>query len=50
MGDFELVPSMKKYLHLIGPFKKDYKICKKMSWILRESYPDYYHRITSLFF
>lgn len=49
MGDFELVPTMKKYLHLIGPFKKDYKTCKKMAWILRESYPNYYYRIITLF-
>lgn len=49
MGDFELVPARKKYLHLIGPFKKDYKTCKKMSWTLRENHPDYYYRIVNLF-
>jgi hypothetical protein len=49
MGDFELAPTMKKYLHLIGPFKRDYKTCRKMSWILRENYPDYYYKIINLF-
>jgi hypothetical protein len=49
MGDFHLTPLLKQYLHLIGPFKRDYKSCEKMLQILRRDYPTYYDKITALF-
>jgi hypothetical protein len=49
MGDFHLVPTVKKYLHLIGPFKNDEKTCKKMLRLLRKTYPNYYYKIIKLF-
>lgn len=49
LGDFEDVPFDKKYLHLLGPFKKDYKTCELMARRLREDFPEYYYRILKLY-
>lgn len=49
LGDFENVPHNKKYLHLLGTFKKDYKTCELMLRRLREDYPEFYYRILNFF-
>lgn len=49
MGDFHLTPRLKQYLHLIGPFKRDYKSCEKMLQTFRRDYPNYYEKVVALF-
>jgi hypothetical protein len=48
-GDFIEVPYNKKYLHLIGAFKRDKQVCTQMAFRLRQDYPEYYYRIIALF-
>jgi len=48
-GDFELVPFNKKYLHLIGPFKRDFKTCELLFLRLREEFPEYLNRVLAIF-
>jgi len=48
-ADFVDVPHNKKYLHLIGPFKKDKQVCNQMAFRLRHDFPEYYYRIITLF-
>lgn len=49
LGDFEDVPHLKTYLHLIGPYKRDLKSCQLLSRRLREDYPEYHHRVLNLY-
>jgi len=49
MGDFYDAPFRRTYLHLLGHFKRDEFTCIQMASKLRESYPDYYYRILSMF-
>lgn len=48
-GDFTQVPYEKKYLHLLGAYKRIEFICKQMANRLRQDYPVYYYRIIELF-
>lgn len=48
-GDFTKVPFGKKYLHLLGAYKRNEFICKQMANRLRQDYPVYYYRIIELF-
>ncbi|HEY5464820.1 MAG TPA: DUF6734 family protein [Hanamia sp.] len=48
-GDFIDTPYLKKYLHLIGTYKRSQQICNQLADRLREDYPEYYYRIISLF-
>ena len=46
-ADFEEVPE-KKYLHLIGCYKKHFISCNKMRNYVLENYPQYYYKIENL--
>ena len=48
LGEFHEVPCLKKYLHLLGHYKKDEYTCIQMAAKLRELYPEYYYKIISL--
>ena len=48
-GDFARVPYEKKYLHLLGTYKKNEFVCNQMANRLRQDYPIYYYRIIELF-
>ena len=48
-GDFVEVPHNKKYLHLIGDYKRNKAVCEQLANRLREDYPEYYYRIIALF-
>lgn len=48
-GDFTKVPYEKKFLHLLGAYKRNEFICKQMANRLRQDYPIYYYRIIELF-
>lgn len=49
LGDFTEVPYNRKYLHLLGSFKKNKFVCGQLANRLREDYPEYYYRIIALF-
>lgn len=48
-GDFEEVPQKKRYLHLLGGYKRKFSKCRQMAYKLRQLYPEYYYRIIQLF-
>jgi hypothetical protein len=48
-GDFTKVPFEKKYLHLLGTYKKSEFVSNQLANKLREDYPYYYYRIIELF-
>jgi hypothetical protein len=48
-GDFIEVPHKKKYLHLLGTYKRNHIVCEQLGNRLRNDYPEYYYRIISLF-
>lgn len=48
LGNFQEVPFVRNYLHLLGHYKRDETTCMQMSTKLRELYPEYYYRIISL--
>jgi len=48
-GDFNEIPHNKKYLHLIGTYKRHKSVCEQMANRLRLDYPEYYYRIIALF-
>jgi Txe/YoeB family toxin of Txe-Axe toxin-antitoxin module len=49
LASFWEVPYARKYLHLLGEFKRNVFACKKLAEKLREDYPEYYYRIIALF-
>ena len=44
-GNFDEVPDKRKYLHLLGSFKKQQIVSLKMRAYVLEHYPEYYHRL-----
>lgn len=48
-GDFIEIPHNKKYLHLIGDYKRNNSVCNQLANRLRLDYPEYYYRIIALF-
>jgi len=48
LGDFTKVPFERRYLHLLGSFKKSKFVCEHMANRLRLDFPEYYYRIISL--
>ena len=48
-GDFSQVPHNKKYLHLIGPHKRDFKTCEFMRQELMKEHYDLYLKILELY-
>jgi len=48
-GDFSSVPYDKKYLHLLGGYKRNLAVCKQMAERLRLDYPEFYYRIIAKF-
>lgn len=49
-GDFHKVPQSKKYLHLIGEYKKNYDVCRNLESTLVKSFPATYEKIERLFY
>jgi hypothetical protein len=47
-GDFEKVPFQKKYLHLIGNYKQNYLVSKKMEQYCLLNYPEFFKSLKSL--
>lgn len=45
LGEFHEVPCSKRYLHLLGHYKRDEITCLQMASKLRELYPGHYERI-----
>jgi len=48
-GDFAEVPHNKRYLHLIGAYKRDAGVCRNLAARLRKDHPGYYYKIISFF-
>lgn len=48
LGDFHEVPFNRKYLHLLGNFKRNKSICDQMAYRLRMDHPEFYYRIIAL--
>jgi hypothetical protein len=44
-GNFEDVPHKRTYLHLLGDFKRQLVVCKKMESYVMFNYPEYYERL-----
>ena len=47
-GNFEEVPKERKYLHLLGFYKKQELVCNKMSIYVQKHYPEYYSYLENL--
>ncbi|EDP96138.1 DUF6734 family protein [Kordia algicida OT-1] len=47
-GNFEDVPHKRTYLHLLGDFKRQLVVCKKMESYVMKNYPAYYKRLEIL--
>lgn len=48
-ANFDEVPDKRKYLHLLGFYKKQLQVCKKMESFVIRYYPEYYQRLERLF-
>jgi len=48
LGNFHEVPFARRYLHLLGDFKRDEHTCRQMATTLRDLYPEYYYRIINI--
>lgn len=48
-GDFVDVPYLRKYIHLLGSYKRNERICNQMANRLRLDYPEYFYRIVAHF-
>lgn len=44
-GNFDEVPDKRKYLHLLGSYKKQQIVSLKMRAYVLKHYPEYYHRL-----
>lgn len=49
LANFHEVPAKRKYLHLLGHFKRDEFCCLQMAAMLRQQYPDSYEKVLKLF-
>ncbi len=49
LANFHEVPSKRKYLHMLGHFKRDEFCCLQMAAMLRQQYPDTYEKVIRLF-
>jgi len=47
-GNFEDVPHKRTYLHLLGDFKRQLVVCKKMESYVMRNYPEYYKHLEVL--
>ncbi len=47
-GNFEEVPKERRYLHLLGFYKKQELVCNKMSMYVQKYYPEYYAKLENL--
>ncbi|MFA6831853.1 MAG: DUF6734 family protein [Bacteroidaceae bacterium] len=47
-ANFDEVPDKRNYLHLLGFYKKQLQICKKMESYVIRFYPEYYKRLEDL--
>lgn len=45
MGDFDMVPKKKSYLHLLGDYKRNVSICKAMETYVMMHFPQAYNRL-----
>jgi len=48
-GNFEDIPEKKNYLHLIGPYKRSFQVCKIMETYFIFNYPDFFKKIIDFF-
>ncbi len=48
-GDFIEIPHYKKYLHLLGNYKKSEVVCIQLANRLRQDYPEFYYKIIALY-
>lgn len=48
-ANFDDVPDKRNYLHLLGFYKKQLQVCKKMESFVIKNYPEYYQRLEKLF-
>ena len=44
-GNFDEVPSSRTYLHLLGFFKRQLEVCRKLETYVLKYYPEYYSRL-----
>lgn len=47
-GNFEEVPKERRYLHLLGFYKRQELVCNKMSIYVQKYYPEYYAKLENL--
>ncbi|WP_172283447.1 DUF6734 family protein [Chryseobacterium sp. LAM-KRS1] len=48
-GSFDEVPLKRKYLHLLGDYKRSKEVCKQMESYVLMHYPEYFKKIIDLF-
>lgn len=48
-GDFSSVPKFKKYLHLLGFYKRNVHVCQQLENYVMRHYPETYSKMTHLF-
>lgn len=48
-GSFDDVPTSRTYLHLLGFFKRQTEVCRKLETYVLKYYPKYYKRLESYF-
>ncbi len=48
-ADFHKVPHLKKYLHLLGNFKRNLNVCKGLESYVIRFFPEYYSRLMSIY-
>ncbi len=49
LANFHEVPAKRKYLHMLGHFKRDEFSCLQMAAMLRQQYPDTYEKVLRQF-
>jgi len=49
LANFHEVPAKRKYLHMLGHFKRDEFSCLQMAAMLRQQYPETYEKVLRLF-
>jgi hypothetical protein len=49
LANFHEVPAKRKYLHMLGHFKRDEFCCLQMAAMLRQQYPETYEKVLRLF-
>jgi hypothetical protein len=48
MGDFHRVPIQKTYLHLLGHYKRDRRVCKQLENYVLRFYPEFFEKVVRL--